>query len=302
MHSLAATDLNLLAPLHALLEERNVSAAARRVGLSQPAMSHALRRLRDHFEDPLLLRKGRGMLLTPRALVLLEQLRPLVRQLEQVLDPRAPTAAELALAWRLVTDDAIGCTRLPRLVAALAAEAPGVTLDITARGAPGRKELLRAGQVDLALGFFSGAGMDLHRLPLYDEPWVCVLREDHPALSGKPSGKLTPERYASLRHVIVSPTGGRRGEVDRLLQARGLAREVAVATPHFTAALTLVAATDMVLTTARSLAERFAGGLGLALVEPPLPMAPYTVSMMWHPRTEHDPAQRWLRDLVRRSV
>ncbi len=298
MHVLAAVDLNLLVALHALLEERSVSRAARRVGLSQPAMSHALGRLREHFEDPLLVRAGRGMAPTPRAVALLGQVRPLIRELEAVLAPQEPDARELALALRLVTDDYVGITALPALVRQLQAEAPGVTLDVLPRGAPGRKALLREGQADLALGYFSGAGMDLHRQVLYEERWVTVLRRGHPALDEP----WTPELWAGLRHVIVSPTGGRRGEVDRRLQSQGLGREVVAAVPHFGAALALVAGTDLALTTARGLAERLADAFTLALREPPVPMAPFEIAMLWHPRTEHDPGMRWVRGLIARVV
>lgn len=298
MYGLAGTDLNLLVALHALLEEQNVSAAGRRIGLSQPATSHALRRLRAHFEDPLLVRSGRSMTATPRGLALLAELRPVVADLERLfgtasaeLDP-----AELSLSLRLVTDDACGLTLLPTLLSSLRSQAPGLTVDVLQRGPPGRKALLRRGQADLALGYFSGAGMDLHRRELYAEDWVCVMRADHPARSEV----LHVERFAGLEHCIVSPTGGRTGLVDRALAAKGLEREVVVAVPHFSVALALVARTDLVLTTGRRVAEALAPALGLAVCAPPeaLDLAPYPVSLMWHPRTEADLAHRWVRDQV----
>ena len=295
MHSLAAVDLNLIVALHALLEERSVSRAARRVGLSQPAMSHALARLREHFGDPLLVRTGRTMEPTPRAASLLAAVRPLVGGLEALLTAAPVQPAALTLSLRLVTDDAVGLTFLPRLVRRLRAEAPGVTLDVLPRGAPGRKALLRAGQADLALGAFSGAGMDLHRLALYTERWVTVLRRGHPASDGP----WTPERWAALPQVIVSPTGGRRGEVDRQLQGRGLSREVVAAVPHFSTALALVARTDLVLTTGASQAAVLGPAFDLEIRDPPLPMSPYEIAMLWHPRTEHDPAHHWIRALAR---
>ena len=294
MHSLAAVDLNLIVALHALLEERSVSRAARRVGLSQPAMSHALARLREHFGDPLLVRTGRAMEPTPLAAALLTGVRPLIGGLEALLTATPVEPATLSLGLRLVTDDAVGLTFLPRLVARLRAEAPGVTLDVLPRGAPGRKALLRAGQADLALGAFSGAGMDLHRIALYSERWVTVLRRGHPA----GLGPWTAERWAALPQVIVSPTGGRRGEVDRQLQERGLSRAVVAAVPHFSTALALVARTDLVLTTGEAQARALGPAFDLEIREPPLPMPPYEIAMLWHPRTEHDPAQRWLRALV----
>ena len=298
MHSLAAVDLNLVVALHALREERSVTAAARRVGLSQPAMSHALARLRAHFDDPLLIRSGRAMAPTARALALLAEVRPAVRQLERLLAPRPPGPAALTGTVRLVCDDYIGCACLPGLIRQLRAEAPGLAVEVAPRGAPGRKALLRQGRADLALGHFSGAGMDLHRAPLFDEQWVCALRRDHPILTSP----FTAAAWAGLGHVIVSPTGGRRGAVDRQLEGAGLAREVALTVPHFSAALAVVGATDLVLTTGARLVAARADALGLVALDPPLPMPPYTGSMMGHPRTEHDPTQRWFRGLVARRL
>lgn len=298
MHVLAGVDLNLIVALHALLEEPTVTAAARRVGLSQPAMSHALGRLREHFDDPLLVRTGRRMVPTARALALREQLRPMVRQLEGLMTPEPPALATVEMTLRLVTDDAVGCAWLPQVLRALQQRAPGVELDISQRGPPGRKARLRRGEVDLALGHFSSAGLDLHRVELRREAWACALRGGHPALKGA----WTLARWAALEHAIVSPTGGRRGEVDRLLEARGLSRRVRVSAPHFSTALALVAETDLVLTTYASVARRLAPSFGLALRPPPLAMPDFPVHLLWHPRTDSDPAQRWLRGVIAETI
>ncbi len=292
MHNLAAVDLNLVVALHALLEERSVTAAARRVGLSQPAMSHALSRLREHFEDPILVRSGRSMTPSSRARSLLEQVRIAVHHLDLLLAPAELDPAALETSIRIVTDDAIGVTGLPALIAHLAAVAPGLELDVLQRGRPGRKALLRQGLADIALGDFSGAGMDLHRQRLYLEEWICVMRPGHPALCGD----LTPEVWASLAHVIVSPTGGRRGEVDTALQLAGLERHVTLAVPHFTTALSVVASSDYVCTIAGRVART--RSQDLVLRPPPLVMAGFPIAMLWHARTHHDPVQRWLRSQV----
>jgi DNA-binding transcriptional LysR family regulator len=295
MHGLSAIDLNLVHALHALLEECSVTRAAARVGLSQPAMSHALSRLREHFGDPLLRRAGRAMVLTARAEELKVQARTVIGELELLLAPSAqPLLPErLQTRLRLVTDDGLGATLLPRVLAAVRQAAPGVDLDVLPRGAPGRKALLRMGKADLALGFFSGAGMDLHRQHLYDDDWVCVLRQGHPLQHG-----LDAQQWASLPHILVSPTGGSRGQVDTVLQTAGLTRRVAVTAPHFLAALALVAASDLVLTTPRRVAQTQTGCLPIVLLEPPLPLPPIPVSMLWDGRTHQDPVQRWLRGVV----
>ncbi|MEQ1569108.1 MAG: LysR substrate-binding domain-containing protein [Myxococcota bacterium] len=197
----------------------------------------------------------------------------------------------LSTDLRFVTDDWLGVTVLPDIVARIASLAPRVDLDVLPRGAPGRKALLRSGAVDLALGQFSGAGMDLHRQHLFDDEWVTVLRDGHAALGSQ----LTPEGWAALTHVIVAPTGGRKGEVDLRLQEEGLVRRVAYAVPHFHTALALVAATDFVLTVPRTMLTRWRG---LVAVDPPLALPPIAISMCWHNRTHHDPVQQWVREVV----
>lgn len=293
MHSLAAIDLNLIVALHALLEEHSVTAAARRVGLSQPAMSHALARLRDHLGDPLLIRSGRSMVPTARAAALLPAVRRAVAELEQLLGASDVAPGALQISLRLVADDAVGTTWLPELVRELASVAPGVELDVLPRGAPGRKALVRRGEADLAVGDFSGAGLDLCRAPLYDDRWVCVVRSDHP-LARAPSARA----FAALPHLIVSPTGGRRGLVDVALERIGLERRVPLAVPHFATALAVVQATDHVLTTHGRLIE--AHPLQLRAFSPPVALPPIVVSMLWHPRTDPDPVHRWFRGVVSR--
>lgn len=295
MHDLAAIDLNLVVALHALLEERNVTRAARRIGISQPAMSHALARLRDHFGDPLLVRSGRAMVPTARATSMRAHVRETIGELSRLMAPGQVEPASLPMDLRLVTDDWMGTTLLPRIVARLAGTAPGVDLDVSPRGTPGRKALLLSGAVDLALGFFSGAGLDLHRQHLFDDDWVTVLRRGHPALASE----LTPERWASLIHVLVAPTGGKRGAVDLGLQALGLVRRVGVVVPHFHTAVAVVAGSDHVLTVPRTVVSG-PGTAGIVILAPPVSLAPIPVSMLWHARTHPDPVQRWLRDLVER--
>lgn len=233
------------------------------------------------------------MTLTHRGTELLPEVRRAVDDLQRLFLQRPFEPAALSLDLRLVTDDWMGVVLLPRFVAMLADAAPGIDLDVLPRGAPGRKALLRQGAVDLAVGFFSGAGTDLLRQRLFDDDWVIVMREGHPA----GESPLTVQRWAELTHIVVSPTGGRRGSLDAWLQGEGLSRRVAVAVPHFLAALALAAETDHVLAVPRSLAVARAAGFGLSVCEPPSALPSFAVSMCWHTRTEHDPAHRWLRSL-----
>jgi DNA-binding transcriptional LysR family regulator len=286
---LAGVDLNLVVALHALLEERSVTAAARRVGLSQPAMSHALGRLRVHFSDPLLVRSGRMMAPTVLALSLVEPLREVVRGLEALLGTADGQPSQQHTSVRLVTDDFIGVTVLPGFLAALRSAAPGVAVDVLQRGPPGRKRMLRRGLAELAAGDFSGAGMDLHRQAVGSVGWCCVLRADHPDAGG-----LTAARWAAAEHVIVSPTGGRRGVVDTALEAAGLGRAVPVAVPHFMTALAVVSRTALTCTLPSWLAGE-ALRLGLSVSAPPLSLPPLSLELRWHSRTEDDPFHRWFR-------
>jgi DNA-binding transcriptional LysR family regulator len=296
MNSVHALDLNLLGPLHALLEEANVSRAARRAGLSQPAMSHALMRLRSHFGDPLLVRDGRGMVRTVRAEAMRADTDELLRKVRALFAAHQFVPRELSARFRVVTDDFVACTFLPAVMAAVARAAPAVEIEFMPRGAPGRKALVRSGKADLAIGEFSGAGTDLHRRLLWREPWVSLVRAGHPLRA------FDLDTWASLTHVVVSPTGGFRGSLDPHVESAGRTRRVGVTVPYFSAALALVGHTDFVVTTARSLAATFATTFGLAEVAPPLPLPPLEVSMLWHPRADADPAQLWLRQTVASSV
>ena len=290
MHSFAQIDLNLVPTLHALLEERSVTGAARRIGRSQPAVSHALARLREHFGDSLLVRTGRRMALTARGEALLPEVRRTVDALDALWSAAPLDPSSWSTTLRLVTDDLIGVTLLPRLWRALAQQAPQVELDVLPRGAPGRKARVRAGHADVAVGDFSEAGRDLHRAELFTDRWVTVVRRNH-GLPAQPSAAA----WAQQRHVIVSPTGGRRGVVDPALEAVGLSRQVPVAVPHFATAVALVGASDLLLTTPWTLAQ----STGLRVVEPPVALPEVRMSMLWHPRAHADPVQRWFRDLLR---
>lgn len=294
MHALGAIDLNLVLALHALLEERSVTRAARRVGLSQPAMSHALARLRAHFDDPLLVRSGRSMLATPRAEALREPVRVALDQLERALVPQQFDPARMETTLRIVADDYVGHLLLPGVLERLRSEAPALDVEVSPRGAPGRKALLRRGAADLAIGDFSGAGMDLHRQVLFSERWRCVARSGHPLAKRRPS----VARWTEWPHIVIAPTGGRRGEIDRVLEEAGLSRRVGLTVPHFLAAFPILARTDLVLTVGERLATALAPVHGLKTFRPPLEAPPFDVAMLWHPRTHTDASQRWVRQLV----
>lgn len=291
---LSGFDLNLLVILDALLQTRSVKQAAARVALSPSATSHALSRLRDLFDDPLLLRAGRSLVLSARA----EALRPVVREALAAIDGvflegRPVEPATLKRRFVVSTTDYAELVLLQEVGAALAGSAPGV--DLYCRRAHGLLvDELRTGDADLAVGVYRhDLAPDLARRPLFDERFVCVLRQGHPALD---DGGLDLDRYCALDHVLVSPSGDGRGIVDRLLETEGRQRRVARTVEGFLAAPHMVAGTDYVVTLASRIAHRYAAFLDLVIAEPPLPLPKFTISLLWHQRHERDEAHRWLRE------
>lgn len=291
-------DLGILLALDALLQEGSVTGAARRVGLSTPAMSHTLARLRELLGDPLLVRAGRAMVLTPRAETLRPRIRDLCAAAAQALAPEAPfSPRELERAFVVHATDHVLTVLGPALDRLAREAAPRLTLRF-APNSPDDPEALREGDADLAIGIYGELPPELRTRILFTDRFVCVVRKDHPTI-GK---RLTLERFLALEHVQIAPRGRPGGYVDDLLAERGLARRVARAVPYTLAALLLVARTDDVLTVSERIARALAPAFGLRLLEPPLPLRPYALSLLWHPRFDGDPAHRFLRDLLVRAA
>ena len=291
---MAPPDLNLLVTLDVLLAEGSVARAARRLRLSPSAMSRALARLRETTGDPLLVRAGRGLVPTPRAIELREAVGPLVQDAQAILRPAGkPNLGEVARTFTLRTSDGFVENFGPRLLARVGKEAPGIRLRFVPKlekdNAP-----LREGTVDLETGVVGEAtGPELHVQALFRDRFVGVVRKGH-ALA---RGRITPARYASARHVLVSRRGADRGPVDEALGALGLARDIATTVGGFSAALALARASDLVATVPeRHTGDLRAGMHGFAL---PFAVPELTISMLWHPRVHADPVHRWLRACVR---
>ncbi len=290
-------DLNLLTALNALLSEGSVSRAAERLGLSESAMSRTLARLREATGDELLVRAGRAMVPTPRALALRDPVKALVEQAGAVLQPAGPDL-NLATLQRLFTvraNDGFTEAFAHRLVARAAHEAPAVRLRFAPKPDKDVRPL-REGLIDLDVGVLDKAGPEVRVQALYRDRFIAVVREGHPLLAG---GEITPERYAACDHVVTSRRGRITGPVDDALAAVGLVRNVAVIVPSFHTALSTAAATDMVALIPASYFERLQMGNALHSFELPVPTEHITVSQMWHPRHDQDAAHRWLRGIVR---
>ncbi len=287
-------DLNLLATLDVLLAEGSVARAARRLRLSPSAMSRALARLRAATGDPLLVRAGRGLVPTPRALALREPVGRLVQDGEAVLRPAETLdLKQLVRTFTLRTRDGFVENFGPGLLARVAREAPGVRLRFVPK--PDKDSApLRDGSVDLETGVVGPAtGPEVRAQGLFRDRFIGVVRKGHPLSRGR----ITPARYAAARHIGVSRRGLDRGPVDEALEARGLTREVVVLVGSFAEALALARASDLVA----SVPERHTGNLraGLHGFPLPVPLPEFTVSLLWHPRLDADPAHRWLRGCVR---
>ena len=292
---LSSIDLNLLVILRALLQERHVTRAARRVGLSQSAASHALARLRELCGDPLLVRRGRVLELTPRAERLLPSLERGLSDLQSVVsaepefDPK--TARRL---FRIGMADYGQAVLLRPLLRELERAAPGVDLSVLTF--PNLEELIEAGQLDIGAIISATVPSTLSSQALFSDGFVCMVRKGHPRVKGK----LTMEGYLSLRHVLVAPGGGPGSIVDTELERRGLERRIALRVSNFLVAPLVVAETDFISTGPELLARRMAKRFSLHLVPPPLRLPRFGLSLAWHPRLDHDPAHRWLRDFVAR--
>ena len=291
---MATPDFNLLLTLDVLLAEGSVARAARRLRLSPSAMSRALARLRETTGDPLLVRAGRGLVPTPRAMELREQVSRLVQDAEAVLRPaKKLRLKQLVRTFTLRTREGFVENFGPALMARVAAEAPGVRLCFVQKldkdSAP-----LRDGIVDLETGVVGKtAAPELRVQALFRDRFIGVVRAGHPLSKGK----LTPERYAAGRHIGVSRRGLGAEPIDEALASLGLERDVATLVGGFSTALALARASDLVAT----VPERHTGNLREGMHSFALPVATpqFTVSLLWHPRLDADPAHRWLRACVR---
>lgn len=291
-------NLNLVPALAALLRHRAVGAAAKEVGVSQSAMSHALAKLREHFDDPLLVPQGRRFVLSARAEALAASLPSALQLLEDTLGGRpAFDPATASLTLRIASVDYFEFTVLPSMMAYLRTHAPGVRLSLerlTAESAA----MLQSGGLDFILGgtgLVQGAGIE--GVTLYSEPFKVIVREGHPNIRRR----LSLSAYLAAEHVVVRFESRGDGIVDRILAERGLERTVGLWVPHFVSAPLVVSESDMISTLVSAVAERARTLLGIRVFEPPLPI-PSAPIMMWWPRAQaHDPARSWFRELLLRG-
>lgn len=287
-------DFNLLVTLDALLDEGSVAGAARRLRLSPSATSRALARLREVTGDPLLVRAGRKLVPTPRAVELRSEVGALVDGAAAVLRPAERLdLLRLARRFSLRSSEGFAETFGARLLASIAAEAPGVTLHFLTK--PDKDSApLRQGEVDLETGVIdTTTAPEMRAAPLFEDRWVVVLRAGHPLTNGE----MSPARFAEAGHILILRRGLHGEEIDAALHAFGLNRRIATVVSGFSTAIALARQTDLIAT----VPARHTEGLrhGMETLALPVEVAAFTLSLLWHPRMDGDQAHRWLRGVVR---
>jgi DNA-binding transcriptional LysR family regulator len=297
--NLGRIDLNLLVHLDALLTERSVTRAASRVGIGQSAMSHNLARLRDLFGDELLTRGSDGMRLTPRAVTLLEPVRTMLTQVEALVSrEQAFDPATAVRTFRFGSSDSMEVLIMPELLARMREVAPGIHLRLTDFDASRLLDELDADEMDIAIGYDLLLHGQIHhkRRKLFTETWLCMFNAEKTGVTAP----ISLDDYLRLPHVVTSLRPGRsaRGIVDGALDKLGLSRSIALTTPRFLTAPSLVARAPVIVTMQARLARRFAAEFGLSLSPLPVELGEITISLLWHTSYDHDPAHIWLRELV----
>lgn len=290
-------DLNLLKALDALLETESVSKAADLVNLSQPAMSRALNRLQHAIRDPLLVRSGRGMVLTPRGEALRAPVREALARVSQVFKPQVFDPAKAQDHFRIIAPDYLAQTIMPAVLGQVFNLAPGIQIDLENLSASGISEMCE-GKVSLGFGVVDD-GPTLYNVAaqaLFEDRQVCLMRKGHPLLENG----MTLESYAAVSHALLSITGKGGGRIDDLLKDQGLTRTIALRITHFMTISAVIAPTDLIITVPELLARQvMTDQLQLAPLPEELQSPPFTVSQIWHERFTEDAAHQWLRRLVK---
>ena len=294
MVNLASVDLNLLVALDALIGEAHVGRAARRLGRSQPAVSHALMRLRELLGDPLLVRIGSRMELTPRALGLKESLPETLDRVRSLLTSEPFQPATSRRRFTVVMHDHVADLLVPDLVTRMHAEAPRVRLDVLPWQSPASMKPERLRSLDLCISCSTEELAGFERTPLFTDTESMVIRRGHPGLS-----RLRALRtFLDSRHVAVVGRGRTEDPVDVWLREEGIERRIVLVVPSYLQALHAVATTDLIAFVPKRLAHTLAGRLSLAVLRPPIDPGTYQEFLVYPSRLQQDPASLWLRDIV----
>ena len=285
-------DLNLLELFECVYRTRNLTAAGAHLGLSQPAMSRALAKLRETYDDPLFVRQQRGVQPTPFADQLLEPVSAALAIVRGTVTPTNFAPATDVRLFRIAMSDIGERLFLPRLLGYLARVAPGVAIEVAS---PSQAELsaeLASGGIDLAVGFLPGLGKAMHEQRLFRERFVYIARKGHPALKRT----LTREQLQALPHVVASPPGTQHAAaVEKVLTSRRVRAPIALRVRSFLCVGPVVAKTDLVAAVPSNLAALVAEHMGIQVIDPPMALPGFDVSLLWHHRFHRDPGGQWLR-------
>jgi DNA-binding transcriptional LysR family regulator len=295
MHmDLNALHLNQLLLVDALLTNSNLSEAAEQIGMSQSAASHALGRLRKELKDPIFIRTSEGMQATPFGIRLAQAVSQALQLLRGGLEMHAEFAPQTSTrTFNVIMSDVSQTLYLPKLLARLSTEAPGVSLRVAPVPAKAPHLILESGDMDLAVGTFTRLIAGCRQKRLYREKYVCVAREDHPAFAEG----MTPEAFCAVSHALVDPKGYVHEQLDRILTQQKVPRSGKLHVPGFQAVPMVVARSDLLAIMANRLAEVYAELLPLKVMAPPTALPSYEVKLFWHERFHRDPANMWLRNL-----
>lgn len=291
-------DLNLLVAFDALMTEKNVSKAAEKLFIGQSAMSHSLNRLRQALDDPILVRTASGMRPTKRAEALIVPIRKALLEIEvTVTSPSAFDPATAEHRFVIAATDYNELILLPSLLKKVREIAPGVNIHVKQPHEYLPEEELENGSINVALGFDVSfeTPARIHQQALFHDAFVSIVRKDHPTISDT----LSLEQFLDMEHLLISPSGGEYGIIDQCLSELNLSRKIVSTVPHFLSAPLIISETDMLLTLPYRIAEKFVQIVPLKLLHTPVELPSYQLSMIWHPLYDKDPADQWLRGLIR---
>lgn len=297
MRELRRLDLNLLVVLHTVLETQNVTAAARRLNMSQPAVSRALSRLRSLFADPLFVKGAKGVIATPRAKSLQKPMKALLAELGEVLGEPEFDPSRSARTFTIATTDYGALAVLAPIIGRLLLEAPDIRISVVPLTGATFTELGSA-NIDLALYSDDDAPVPLLSESLFVEHYVSLVREGHATMQNTPNGQLSMAEFLAHGHILVTVGGDDVGVVDTAMASLGLSRSIAVTLPYFATAALVAAQSDLLLTVPLRVAQAFGSAHGLKQVLPPVELERFGYRMLWHSRTDADRGCRWLRGKI----
>lgn len=304
--NVSRVDLNLLVYLDVLLRERNVTRAAEELGISQPAMSNSLRRLRDLFSDPILVRTSDGMVPTDRAMELMPLVRNVLIAAEEAILPKAEFEPKISnRIFRIMASDYTECTLLPVLLRQIRQSAPGVCIDVMTPSDVNFYDVER-GKVDLIINRFDSLPQSFHQVHLWEDSFCCVVSANNPVINN-----WNLQTYLNSNHVWVSKTGmgvgvgmtpddvQRLGWVDEALSKLDKKRNIGVFTRHYQAAIRLAEQDDLIVTLPSLAVNAVSNKEKVVVLNPPFEIPKMGLKMVWSPLLQHDPGHKWMRQLIK---